>query len=154
MPVIGSALYRLNVANRVIAMMYRRHVFADPGRVTPAFVAEKARIARQRGGRFGTAAFVTGAIDPVQDRASFLDSVRRASAPVFVIYGATTPARSLAEMVALSGLPGVLSKCLPAGSLGLHEEHPRGVAELLRPFLLGVPRNLTKADASQVTPAG
>ena len=140
LPGIGHALYRLNVATPVIATMCRRHVYADRGRITPAFVADKARVARRRGGRFGSAAFVTGALDPVQDQAAFLALAGPPAVPTLVIYGADTPPRSAAEMDALAQVPGVASHRLAAGSLGVHEEHPGAVAETLRPFLRGEAR--------------
>jgi pimeloyl-ACP methyl ester carboxylesterase len=137
LPGIGHALYRLNVAAPVIGAMYRRHVYADRDRVTPSFVAGKAEVARRRGGRFGSAAFVTGALDPVRDEAAFLEVADLSSVPVFVVYGASTPPKSLAGMEALTRLPGITSLRLGAGSLGVHEESASAVAEALRPFLLG-----------------
>jgi pimeloyl-ACP methyl ester carboxylesterase len=137
LPVLGHALYRLNVSRPVVAAMYRRHVYADRGRVTPAFVAEKAGVARRPGGRFGSAAFVTGALDLVRERDAFLALAAPPAAPTLVVYGADTPPRSRAEMEALGQAPGIGSRRLAAGSLGLHEEHPDAVAEALRPFLLG-----------------
>ena len=137
LPGIGHALYRLNVASPVIAAMYRRHVYADPARVTPDFIADKARVARRGGGRFGSAAFVTGALDLVRDRAAFLGLADSPAAPTLVLYGADTPVKSMAEIEALVRLPGIASQCLATGSLGLHEERADAVAEALRPFLLG-----------------
>ncbi len=109
LPGVGHALYRLNVAQPVIAAMYRRHVYAERVRVTPALVREKAQVARRRGGRFGSAAFVTGALDPVRDRDALLALASPPAAPTLVVYGANTPPRSLAEMVALARAPGVAS---------------------------------------------
>jgi pimeloyl-ACP methyl ester carboxylesterase len=137
LPGIGHALYRLNVATPVIGAMYRRHVYADAGRVTPDFIADKARVARRRGGRFASAAFVTGALDLVRDRAAFLALAEPPAAPTLVLYGADTPPKSLAEIEALVQLPGIASRRLATGSLGLHEERADAVAEALRPFLLG-----------------
>lgn len=136
LPGVGHALYRVNVAEPVIAMMYRRHVYADRGRVMPAFVASKAKVARRRGGRFGSAAFVTGALDPVHDRDAFLGLAAPPSAPTLLVYGADTPPRSAAEMEALAQVPGIAAHRLASGSLGLYEEHPGAVADVLRPFLL------------------
>jgi pimeloyl-ACP methyl ester carboxylesterase len=137
LPGIGHGIYRLNVARPVIAAMYRRHVYADQGRITPAFVADKPKVARRRGGRFGSAAFITGALDPVRDRGTFLSLAGPPAAPTLVLYGADTPPKSLAEMEALARVPGIDAHRLAAGSLGLHEESPDAVAEVLRPFLLG-----------------
>ncbi len=134
-PVIGPALYRLNVAGPVIAAMYRRHVYADAGRVTTAFVAGKAAIARRPGGRFGSAAFVTGGLDLVRDRASFLALASPPPAPTLIVYGGSTPPRSRDEIEALAALPGIEVQRFDAGSLGVHEEQPDLVAEALGPFL-------------------
>lgn len=134
---VGHALYRLNVTTPVIAAMYRRHVYADPDRVTPNFIAGKAQVARRRGGRFGSAAFVTGALDPVRDQAAFLSLAAAAAAPILLVYGAGTPPKSLATMEALAQLPGVASRRLTAGSLGVHEECADAAAAALRPFLWG-----------------
>lgn len=136
-PLLGHALYRLNVARPVVAAMYRRHVYADPARVTPALVAEKVRVARRRGGRFGSAAFVTGALDVERDRGAFLALASPPTAPTLVVYGVDTPPKSLAEMEALAQVPDVAARRLASGSLGVHEEHPDAVADALHPFLLG-----------------
>ena len=135
MPIVGQALYRLNVSRLVISAMYRRHVYADASRITPAFVASKSAIARRSGGRFGSAAFVTGGLDLVRDRQSFAALVSPPTAPTLMIYGADTPPRSRIEMEAIATLPGIRCSMVASGSLGLHEEHPALVAEIVLPFL-------------------
>jgi pimeloyl-ACP methyl ester carboxylesterase len=137
-PVIGPVLYRLNVARPVIAAMYRRHVFADRTGLTPEFLDAKASVARRRGARHGSAAFVTGGLDPVRDRQSFLALASPPPAPILVIYGADTPPRSRMEMEVLAALPGIESRCLARGSLGVHEEKPDAVAEAASSFLQAV----------------
>ena len=52
--------------------MYRRHVYGNPIHVTPEFVDTKWRTTQQPGARFAPAAFVTGLLDPVQNRDDFL----------------------------------------------------------------------------------
>jgi pimeloyl-ACP methyl ester carboxylesterase len=136
-PVIGPGIYRLNVATPIIAAMYRRHVYADPKRVTQAFLQARVAVARRPGGRFGSAAFVTGALDPVRDREAFLALASPPPAPILVIYGADTPPRSRMEMEALAAVPGIASHCLARGSLGVHEEEPEAVAGAALPFLRG-----------------
>ena len=121
--------------------MYRRHVYTDRSRITPTFVNAKAGLARRPGGRFGSAAFVTGALDPVRDRASFLALTSPPTAPTLVLYGADTPPRSRKEIEDLAGLPGIRGHCLDRGSLGIHEEHPAAVADILIPFLVEATRN-------------
>jgi pimeloyl-ACP methyl ester carboxylesterase len=80
-PVIGELLYRLNVSRPVVRMMYRRHVFADPAFLTDELLALRMRITRRPGTRFGSACFVTGALDPFDDRASFVAAARRVQCP-------------------------------------------------------------------------
>ena len=63
-PLIGPVLYRLNTTRGVLAWMSRRHVDVAGLGLTPDGIAERQRIARQRGARFASAAFVTGGLDP------------------------------------------------------------------------------------------
>ena len=79
-PIIGELLYRLNVSRPVVRMMYRRHVFADPAFLTDDLLADRMRLTRQPGARFASACFVTGALDPFDDRAAFLAAARRVQA--------------------------------------------------------------------------
>ena len=134
LPGLGHALYRLNVARPVIAAMYRRHVYADAGRLTPEVLAAKTAVARRAGGRFGSGAFVTGGLDVVRDRAEFLALAGADTPPVMLIYGANTPPKSRAEMVALAGLASVESHPLESGALGVHEERAEQVAPLIARF--------------------
>ena len=43
-----EALYRLNTLRSVISLMYRRHVYREASRITPAFIAKKQGVARRR----------------------------------------------------------------------------------------------------------
>lgn len=142
-PVLGELLYRANTAAPVLRLMMRRHVYGDPAAVTPAVVATKRAVARRPGARFGSAAFVTGALDPVPDRAAFLALLSPPPAPALVLRGEATPPRSAAEMEAMAALPGVEGQRVP-GALSPHEEHPAAVAALVGRFLrrhLGPPRD-------------
>jgi hypothetical protein len=53
----------------------------DPGSLSPR-LAEKQRVARQRGARFAAAAFFTGALDPFSNRANALGAVRLPRGPI------------------------------------------------------------------------
>src|ERR671910_312732 len=97
-PVIGELLYRLNVSRPVVRMMYRRHVFADPAFVSDDLLTERMRATRRPGARFASACFVTGALDPFDDRAAFLAAAARVRSPMLMIYGPDTPPRSRGEM--------------------------------------------------------
>lgn len=141
MPILGHALYRLNVARPVIAMMYRRHVYADPARLTPELLARKARIARRPGGRFGSGAFVTGGLDIVRDRAAFVALATGLACPLLLIYGRDTPPKSRADMEALAGLAGVRSRRMDRGALGIHEEFADAIADEVIPFVGLSPRS-------------
>ena len=131
MPLLGDALYRLNISPPIIARMMRAHVYADPERVTPALVRAKHAVTRQRNGRFGTAAFVTGGLDPVGSRADFLGLFEEDLPPVLVLRPAHAPRRSGVEMDALTASGRVRSATVP-GALSAHEEHPEAVAAAIR----------------------
>lgn len=130
-PLLGDALYRLNVSPPIIARMMRAHVYADPERVTPALIRAKHAVTRQRNGRFGTAAFVTGGLDPVASREAFLALFGLGLPPVQVLRPERAPPRSGAEMDALAASGRVHTVVVP-GALSAHEEHPASVAAAIR----------------------
>jgi pimeloyl-ACP methyl ester carboxylesterase len=136
-PVIGELLYRLNVSRPVVRMMYRRHVFADPAFLTDDLLADRMRLTRQPGARFASACFVTGALDPFDDRRAFLAVARRVQGPMLMLYGPDTPPKSRAEMEALADLPGIESRLLDRGTLGMAEELAGDLAPLIDGFLSG-----------------
>ncbi|WP_222185033.1 alpha/beta fold hydrolase [Geminicoccus harenae] len=134
LPVLGPTLYRLNVNRRMIGRMMRAHVYADPARVTDALVAEKLHVAGQPDARFGTAAFVTGGLDPAASREAFLDLFTGSLPPVLMLRPAQAPRRSAAEMDALAATGRVTTTMVP-GALAPHEEHPDEVAAAIGSFL-------------------
>jgi hypothetical protein len=71
---------------------------------------------------------VTGAFDRIDSRGAFLDLAGRAGVPILAIYGDETPRKSLAEMDALSTVPGVDIAHLRRCKLSLHEEFVEQVA--------------------------
>jgi pimeloyl-ACP methyl ester carboxylesterase len=137
MPVIGSALYRLNVNQPMIRMMARGHVYADPGWLNERRLIEKLAVTNAPGARHASFRFVAGELDPMSSREHFLATVRRVTDPILLVYGAATPKRSKAEMEALARFQNVQSRELPVGKLAIHEEFPSLVADAVRPFLLG-----------------
>ncbi|MBV8886778.1 MAG: alpha/beta hydrolase [Chroococcidiopsidaceae cyanobacterium CP_BM_RX_35] len=140
-PLVGQLLYYLNTRPSFLSLMYRRHVFVDAAKLTPAFVQQKYQITQQAGARFAPAAFVTGALDPVSNRADFLAQVESISIPIMVLIGKQAPPMSKAEMESLSEILGVETRKL-TGSLGLHEENAAAVAEVILPFLQSPPSNV------------
>ncbi|GJE12026.1 alpha/beta fold hydrolase [Methylobacterium longum] len=130
-PILGEALYRINISPPIIGRMMRAHVYADPAGVTPALVRDKHAITRQRNGRFGTAAFVTGGLDPVGSREAFLDLFAGGLPPILVLRPEGAPRRSGTEMDALVGSGRVTGVSVP-GALSPHEEHPGAVAAAIR----------------------
>jgi pimeloyl-ACP methyl ester carboxylesterase len=138
-PVVGELLYRLNVSRPVVRMMYRRHVFADPAFLTDDLLGKRMRLTRQPGARFASACFVTGELDPFDERAAFLAAARRVQRPILVLYGPDTPPKSRAEMEALAGLPGIESRRLGRGTLGMAEELASDLAPLIDDFLSSPP---------------
>ena len=127
-PVIGELIYRLNVSRPVVRMMYRRHVFADPGFLSDELLAERMRVTRRPGARFASACFVTGALDPFDDRAAFLAAAAGNPEPGADARGPDTPPRSRAEMAALATLPEI-----KAGfSRAARSEWPRSLRPIWR----------------------
>jgi pimeloyl-ACP methyl ester carboxylesterase len=123
-PVIGPALYRLNVNRRVVHMMAREHVYSGRDWLSGERLAEKLAVTGAPGARHGSVRFVTGALDRVTKREDFLELARRAAVPILVIYGGETPRKSLSEMEALTTLPNVTAYRIDRGKLSIHEEFP------------------------------
>jgi pimeloyl-ACP methyl ester carboxylesterase len=134
-PVVGPPLYRLNVSRFVVKKMAREHVYSDPDWLGGKRLAEKLAVTRAPGARHASVRFVTGALDRVESRMSFLDLAERADVPILVVYGNETPPRSRAEMEALIELPNVRVARLAKGKLAVHEELPDGVVSAIMPFL-------------------
>jgi pimeloyl-ACP methyl ester carboxylesterase len=135
-PVVGPALFRLNMSAPVMRRMMRAHVYSDPAFMTAERIAAKSAVTRRRGARFATAAFVTGELDLVRRQEDFLRLFAgRGLPPVLVLIGTATPQKSRAAMEALAAQPGLRVERIP-GSLAAHEEYPQVVGEAVRPFVL------------------
>lgn len=132
-PIIGQALYKLNTLPSFLSLMYRRHVYVDAAKLTSSFIQHKWRNTQQPGARFAPAAFVTGNLDAVDNRDDFL-ALAQMSVPLMVVIGESAPPKSRAEMDALAALPQVQTVIIP-GSLGMHEEFPDAVVEVVKDFL-------------------
>ena len=131
--VLGHLLYRLNVNPPVVRMMARGHVYSDPNWLTG--FSEKMAVITAPGARYASIRFVTGMLDLMQDRSSFVQTAKCVNDPILVVYGAETPRTSKAEMEALAAVPNVEITQLPYGKLAVHEEFPDAVAEAVRSFL-------------------
>ena len=137
LPVLGAALYRLNVNPFMVRKMALGHVYRDPGALPESLLAEKLAVTRAAGARHASIRFVTGELDPMRSREEFLAAARGVRDPMLLVFGAETPSRSKAEMEALATLPHVRTMLLPAGKLGVHEECAEDVYVALRAFLRG-----------------
>jgi pimeloyl-ACP methyl ester carboxylesterase len=134
-PMIGPVIYRLNVNRPIIRRMVAGHVFSDPAFLNEQRLREKLAVVRAPGARFASVRFVTGRLDPVDGRDTFLDLARRSRVPILLIYGTETPPKSRAEIETLATLPHVKTMRLPRGKLSLHEEFPDATFEAIAPFL-------------------
>jgi pimeloyl-ACP methyl ester carboxylesterase len=135
LPVIGSALYRLNVNRPMIRLMGCGHVYANPAWLDERRLSEKLAVANAPGARHASFRFVAGELDPMPTRESFIRTAYLVADPILVIYGSATPSRSKVEVKALCGLPNVQSLELPVGKLAVHEEFPALVAEAVQSFV-------------------
>jgi hypothetical protein len=66
--------------------------------------ASKRQVIKAPGARFASAAFVTGALDRVANRADFLALAARAAVPILLVYGAETPSRSPMTFISSAAL--------------------------------------------------
>ncbi|MGH6918131.1 MAG: alpha/beta fold hydrolase [Geminicoccaceae bacterium] len=135
LPVLGALLYRINVNAPVVRMMARGHVYSDRNWLEGERLGQKMAVVAAPGARHASIRFVTGMLDPMPDRRSFLDTAERVNEPILIVYGASTPRKSKAEMEALASIPHVRSVELPRGKLAIHEEFPDAVADVVRSFL-------------------
>lgn len=135
MPVLGPLIYRLNVNPVVVRRMVAGHVYANAATLSGERLRQKLEVVRAQGARFASVRFVTGRLDPLDNRDAFLDLARRATVPILLIYGDETPPKSRAEMEALAAVPRIRSVRVPRGKLSLHEEFPDAVIEAINPFL-------------------
>jgi pimeloyl-ACP methyl ester carboxylesterase len=135
LPGLGPLLYRLNVSSFVIHRMVSGHVYSDPAWLSGERLRDKRRVVDAKGARFASVAFVTGGLDRVASRAEFLGLAGGAGAPILLVFGDETPQRSLAEIEALAGLPGVETVRVARGKLSVYEEFPDDVAAAVGPFL-------------------
>jgi len=135
LPVIGSALYRLNVNRPMIRIMGRGHVYADPAWLDGPRLAEKLAVTNAPGARHASFRFVVGELDPMPTHDAFLAAARKIADPALVVYAVNTPRRSKAEMEALAQIPDIQSREITAGKLAVHEEYPILVANALQAFL-------------------
>ncbi|MEG4147745.1 alpha/beta hydrolase [Microcoleus sp. Pol12B5] len=133
-PLLGQFLYKLNTAPSFLSLMYRRHVYVDAAKVTPDFIQSKWQVTQKPGARYGSAAFVTGGLDPAKVRSEFTDNFQQLAVPVMVVIAENAPPKSKAEMEALTELPGVESRVIP-GSLGMHEENAAALANAIQSFI-------------------
>ena len=114
--------------------MYKRHVYVDETKLTPEFIAQKHQITSKKGGRYGPASFVTGAINPVSDREEFLSYLSSVNIPVLIIVAENAPPKSKAEMVAMTELEQVQTVKL-TGTLGIYEEYPEPITKVIQDFI-------------------
>ncbi|MCM1983215.1 alpha/beta fold hydrolase [Lyngbya confervoides] len=135
-PLMGSALYGLNTQPGFLKWMYRRHVFTDPERLTPDYIAQRHQGTQAAGARYGPGSFVTGGLDPVASRADFLALLAQNPMPTLIVIGEQVPPGSRAEMEAMATarLPQVSAVTRP-GTLGMAEEFGADLVPLVRSFL-------------------
>jgi pimeloyl-ACP methyl ester carboxylesterase len=135
MPIVGPAIYRLNVNPLVFRMMIAGHVYSSMSALSAEQMQSKRQVMNAKGARFASAVFVTGGLDLVHSRDAFLDLARRAERPMLVAYGGETPTGSRAEMAALAALPAVQSFIAPSGKLAFYEEYASEITAKLADFL-------------------
>ena len=133
-PLLGQFLYSLNTTPAFLRLMYKRHVYVDETKLTPEFIAQKHQITNKSGGRYAPAAFVTGILDPVENRTEFLNLLSAISLPISIVLAENAPPKSKAEMEAMAELTQIQTLRLP-GTLGIYEEYANDVAQAIQSIL-------------------
>jgi pimeloyl-ACP methyl ester carboxylesterase len=133
-PILGQFLYYLNTTPAFLHFMYRRHVYVDQTKLTPDFISQKRQITQQEGARFAPVAFVTGIIDPFNERSEVLSLISGLSQPILIIIAEQSPPYSKREMEAISQLANVTTVRV-SGTLGVYEEYAEEVSQEIKNFL-------------------
>lgn len=134
-PVLGQLLYWANTTQGFLGWMYGRHVFVDRERITRSLLQVKQGLSRQKNGRFAVAAFVTGALDPLRDRESWLRLFQPMGIPVLLVIGEQMPPKSRAEAEVVAHFGGAAQVLRMPGTLGLAEEYASELGAQVEPFL-------------------
>jgi pimeloyl-ACP methyl ester carboxylesterase len=134
LPIIGQFLYYLNTTPSFLRFMYRRHVYVDQTKLTPDFISQKRQITQHQGARFAPVSFVTGTIDPFNERSEVLSLIESLSQPILTIIAQQSPPYSKTEMEAIAQLPNVTAIQL-SGTLGMYEEFADEVTQELKKFI-------------------
>jgi pimeloyl-ACP methyl ester carboxylesterase len=136
MPIIGQFLYYLNTTSPFLHFMYRRHVYVDSKNLTKEFITIKRQTTQQKGARFAPAAFITGALDPANNRNDFLSLLQSMSFPILTIIAENAPPKSKAEMEAIDRLKSNNLQTLRlVGTLGMQEEYGETVGRSILEYL-------------------
>ena len=134
-PILGQLLYFLNTTPPFLRFMYASHVFVEPEKLTPQFIAAKHEITQHPGARYAPAAFVTGGLDPVKERGKFLNLLHGLGIPLLAVIAEQAPPASSVGMEALARVREIETVRLP-GTLGIQEEYSEAVAQAILKFLL------------------
>jgi pimeloyl-ACP methyl ester carboxylesterase len=134
-PIVGQFLYWLNTTQGFLRWMYGRHVFANRAHISRELVRCKQVLTRRHNGRFASAAFVTGALDPLRSRDDWMNLFHPIPVPVLMVIGEQMPPKSRAEAEVVAHFGGGVQVLRMPGALGLHEEYPAMLAAQILPFL-------------------
>jgi hypothetical protein len=104
LPLIGQLLYRMNVGRFIVTRMAPEHIYSDPTWLSGGRLSAKLAVTRATGARHASVRFVSGSLDRIASRESFLGLVQNAGKPTLVIYGDETPARSRGRNRVLSSV--------------------------------------------------
>lgn len=134
LPILGQLLYALNTTKFFLKFMMKRHVYANAANITTEKIRSKLQVTKGKGKRLASAAFVTGALDPVKSSATWLSYFQPIQVPVLMVIGEQMPPKSRGEDEVVAHFSGVQVVRTP-GSLSLHEEYTDEVFAEIAPFL-------------------
>eukprot|EP00210_Caulerpa_lentillifera_P008517 g8124.t1 len=131
--VIGDYLYQKAVQSSCLRNHYETQIFKDKSLVSDDFIKRKQQVVNKTNGKFGPVSFFTGKLDIIKNREQLDSLISCVECPIVMVLGDNSPATPLSEMMELAVNPKVKVIRLE-GSLGVAEESPRDVAEVLIPF--------------------
>src|SRR6185312_327933 len=143
LPLLGSLLYRLNVNIPAVRMMARGHVDSDPSWLTGERLQQKMAVISAPGARYASIRFVTGMLDLISDRTSFIEMAKGVKDPILVRRGGRRRKWKPSRPFHTSN-----QQSCHLASLLCMRNFPTLSSKSLCPFFIGLGRTLAQASST------
>ncbi len=129
LPIIGPILYFINTTKVIIEFMMKRHVWLNKNNLDKDRILRLQVLARQKGARYASAAFVTGSLDINKNNKWWISNTKKINKISTLVIPKDSPKKSLSEMGILSNK--IKNVIYIRGRLGCHEEFGEEIAKRL-----------------------